>query len=102
MFNKRLQVLCTRLLNETTNTLREVFDVDERLLGERSMAMSLFVCLSARIFQKPQSKLYRTFDVQGGPKKRGHRLMTIILSNLNRFKNFLLQDSLVNSQLNGY
>jgi len=96
MFNKRLQVLCTRLLNETTNTLREVFDVDERLLGERSMAMSLFVCLSARIFQKPQSKLYRTFDVQGGPKKRGHRLMTIILSNLNRFKNFLLQDSLVN------
>jgi len=24
-------------------------------------------------------------DVQGGPKKRGHRLMTIILSNLNRF-----------------
>ena len=68
MFNKRLLVLCTRLLNETTNTLREVFDVDERLLGERSMAMSLFVCLSARIFQKPQSKLYRTFDVQGGPK----------------------------------
>jgi len=25
---------------------------------------------------------------QDGPKKRGHRLMTIILSNLNRFKNF--------------
>ena len=32
--------------------------------------------------------------VQGGPKT-GHRLMTIILSNLNRFKNcFLLEDSL--------
>ena len=27
--------------------------------------------------------------IQGGPKKRGHRRMTIILSNLNRFtKNF--------------
>ena len=25
--------------------------------------------------------------VQGGPKKRGHRLMTIILSSLNRFEN---------------
>jgi len=24
-------------------------------------------------------------DIQGGPKKRGHRHMTIILSNLNRF-----------------
>jgi len=24
--------------------------------------------------------------MQGGPKKRGHRLMTIVLSNLNRFK----------------
>ena len=24
--------------------------------------------------------------LQGGPKKRGHRLMTIMLSNLNRFK----------------
>jgi len=27
--------------------------------------------------------------IQGGPKKRGHKLMTIILSNLNRFNNFL-------------
>jgi len=27
-------------------------------------------------------------NIQGGPKKRGHRLMTIIISNLNRFKNF--------------
>jgi len=26
--------------------------------------------------------------IQGGPKKRGHRLMTIILSNLNRLKKF--------------
>ena len=26
--------------------------------------------------------------IQGGPKKRGHRLMTIILSNLNRFTKF--------------
>jgi len=28
-------------------------------------------------------------DVQGGPKKWGHRLMTIILSNLNRFQKCL-------------
>ena len=28
------------------------------------------------------------FYVQGGPKKQGHGLTTIILSNLNRFKNF--------------
>jgi len=34
--------------------------------------------------------------------KRGHRLMTIILSVLNRFKFFLLEDSLVNLQWNGY
>jgi len=27
----------------------------------------------------------REDDVHGGPKKWGHRLMTIILSNLNRF-----------------
>ena len=27
-------------------------------------------------------------QLQGGPKQRGHRLMTIILSNLNRFKTF--------------
>ena len=26
--------------------------------------------------------------IQGGPKKRGHTLMTIILSILHRFKNF--------------
>jgi len=26
--------------------------------------------------------------LQGGPKKRGYELMTIILSNLNRFKKF--------------
>jgi len=42
------------------------------------------------------------FHIQGGPKKRGHILMTIILSNLNRFKMFSLEDSLVNLQLNGY
>ena len=39
-------------------------------------------------------------DLQGGPQKRGHRLVTIILSVLNRFKNFFsLEDSLVNLQL---
>jgi len=41
--------------------------------------------------------------IQGGPKNRVHRLMTIILSNLNRFtKYFSLKDSLVNLQLNVY
>ena len=35
-------------------------------------------------------------------KKRGYRLMTIILSILNRFKNFSLEDSLVNLKLNVY
>ena len=29
-----------------------------------------------------------TVNMQGGPKKRGHRLMTTILSNLNRFEFF--------------
>ena len=41
-------------------------------------------------------------SLQGGPKKRGRRLMTILLSNLNRFKVFSLEDSVVNLQLNGY
>jgi len=35
-------------------------------------------------------------------KKRGHRLMTIILSILNRFKIFSLEDSLANLQLHEY
>ena len=36
-------------------------------------------------------------------QKGGHKLMTIILSNLNRFKNcFSLEDSSVNLQLNAY
>jgi len=36
-------------------------------------------------------------------KKRGHRLMTVILPILDRFKNFFsLEDFLVNLQLNGY
>ena len=39
--------------------------------------------------------------IQGGLKKRGHRLVTIILSNLNRLQNSL-ESSLVNLQLNGY
>ena len=35
-------------------------------------------------------------------QKRGDRLMTIVLSNFNRLKNFSLKDSLINLQLNGY
>ena len=38
----------------------------------------------------------------GWAKKQGHRLVTIILSILNRFKNFLLEGSLLNLQLNGH
>jgi len=39
----------------------------------------------------------------GWAKKRGHRLITIILSNLNGFKTFLLlEDSLVNLQINAH
>jgi len=38
---------------------------------------------------------------QGGPQNRGHRLMTIILSILNR-NFFSPEDFLVNLQLNGY
>jgi len=34
--------------------------------------------------------------IQGGPKKFGHELMAIILSNLNLFSFFSLEDSLVN------
>ena len=48
-------------------------------------------------FKWPMSALYRVRR-----KKRGHRLMTIILSNLNRFKKNSLEDSLVNLQLNEY
>jgi len=33
------------------------------------------------------------FSIQGGPKKWGHRLIATILSNLNRFKFFSLEDS---------
>jgi len=35
-------------------------------------------------------------NVQGGPEKWGHRLMTIILSNLNQLKKNSLKDILVN------
>ena len=41
------------------------------------------------------------FYIQGGPKKRGHRLMTIILSILTDLRLFSREDSLVNLQLNG-
>ena len=34
-------------------------------------------------------KALDVLDIQGGPKKRGRRLMTIILSNLNRFKKII-------------
>ena len=38
----------------------------------------------------------------GWAKKRGHRLMTMLLSNLNRFFKNSLEDSLVYLQLNEY
>jgi len=47
--------------------------------------------------------LQRAHVSTGRAKKRGHRLMTIILSNLHLLKKMSLEDSLVNlQQLNGY
>jgi len=44
-----------------------------------------------------------SMNCTGWAKKRGHGLIAIILSNLKRFqKLFLLEDTLVNLQLNGY
>ena len=47
--------------------------------------------LSSALYFKAKSVQYcklqnQNHKIQGGSKKRGHRLMTIILSNLNRFK----------------
>jgi len=44
----------------------------------------------------------KPFNTRCGPKKRGHRLMTIILSNLNGFAIFSLDDSFLNLHLSGY
>jgi len=51
----------------------------------------------ADYFEELQSeRVYASVRLQGGPKKWGHRLMTIILSNLNQLKNFSLIHLLVN------
>ena len=41
-------------------------------------------------------------DIQGGPKKRGNRLITIILSNFNRFTQFFTERFMINLQLKAY
>jgi len=48
------------------------------------------------------TRVNSVFTYRVGQKKRDHRLITIILWNLNRLKIFLLENSLVNLQLNGY
>ena len=68
-----------------------------------NLASVLFL-LKASSFKIAKSKLYPQIVVkrQGGPKKRGNKLMTIILSNLTRFTFFSLKFFLVNLQLNAY
>ena len=59
----------------------------------------------AEVLRKESPTGHCTFTCMytGWAKKRGHRLMTIILSNLNRFAQFFsLEDSLVNWKVNGY
>ena len=55
---------------------------------------------SHKVFELMSVYLRVCMSVQGGPKKRGHGLMTILLSNLNRFLKSLLEDYLINLQLN--
>ena len=68
-----------------------------------NLASVLFL-LKASSFKIAKSKLYPQIVVnrQGGSNNWGDRLMTIILSHLNRFTIFSLKDSLVNLQLNVY
>jgi len=44
--------------------------------------------------------LTKALKLQGGPKKRGHKLMAIILSILTDLKKISVEDSWVNLQLN--
>ena len=59
--------------------------------GQITLTNFLFHTLSL-----PQLLQKHSFYVQGGPKNVCHRLTTIILLNLNLFKKFSLEDSLVN------
>jgi len=75
-----------------------IFKVGSKLSGEAQI--SYIRGLQSRVdlaSVQGSSPLYT-----GWAKKVDHRLVTIILSNLNRFNFFSLKDSLVNLQLNGY
>ena len=60
-----------------------------RLLFAFSMSLGgsrLNQCRADLEHDTPATPRFRSSDIQGGPKPGSHRLMTIILSNLNRFK----------------
>jgi len=67
-------------------------------VGQQLTRLRLTKCVARSIYGSRASVLIILNDIQGGPKKRGQRLITIILSYLN----VSLEDSLVNLQLNGY
>jgi len=48
------------------------------------------------VYVEAVASVHACAHIQVGPKKWGHRLMAIILSNLNRLKFFSLEDSWVN------
>jgi len=54
------------------------------MVKHKIFAFLIFINASA----KAESWSWRVISLLGRPKKRGHRLMTIILSNLNRFTIF--------------
>jgi len=61
-------------------------------LGWNFTVYDTHVCAGLRVHassaEDRPKPTYLRWHVQGGPKKRGHRLVTIILSNLNRFTFF--------------
>jgi len=79
-------------------------------VGFRCSVLSFMLVLNLGLSSKEKcpyfagdSRIFLPPSIQGGPKKRGHRLVSIILSNLYRFTSlFSLEDSLVNLQLNAY
>jgi len=53
-------------------------------------------------FELYKFESFVTNKIKDGQQKSGHKLMVIILSNLNRFTHFLLEDSVVNLNFCGY
>jgi len=72
---------------------RHVLDIEmSPWVPSQAVESDLRLCsaVHARLWQRYPTNLQR------GPKKWGHRLVTIILSNLNRLKKIWLEDSLIN------